>query len=417
MNSLPRGVEYGATGEPGDRRQNARMQRPHICFVAPGMWPVFSGDRRIEAVGGAEVQQSFLVRELVRRRYPVSMICMDYGQSDPCIVDGVTVHRMHAPEAGLPVVRFLHPRLTSLWSAMRRADADIYYQRTSGALTGFVAAFSRLRHRLSVFAAASDADCDPAAPFIRFGRDRALYRWGLRHVSGIVVQSERQREALARHYGRGATVVPSCYGHTGKPSHPGRIILWAGMIKQIKRPDLFIDLARRCPHYRFRLVGGGARDESALFNRICREATALPNVEMTGFVPFADVEGHFDDGSLLVNTSPTEGFPNTFLQAWSRGMPTVSLFDPDARWQGHRVGEVVGSSDDMASCVRSLMNDEARWRRISALSRKYFEAHHSVDHAVDIYEAVFDRLRAAASARIGQARDSNSSRPCQAGRK
>lgn len=375
--------------------------RPHICFVAPSLWPIFSGDRRIQVVGGAEVQQSYLVREFVRRGYPVSMICMDYGQSDPSVVDGVTVHRMYAPDSGLPVVRFLHPRLTSLWSAMRRADADIYYQRMSGAITGFVAAFSRSRRRLSVFAAAHDWDFDPAVPAIRFGRDRALYRWGLRHVCGIVVQSERQRETLARYYGRDATVVPSCYGYAGKRSRPGGIILWAGNVKRIKRPELFIDLARRCPDYRFRLVGGRVREESPLFDRICREAQTLPNVELTGFVPFRDVEKHFDDGSLLVNTADAEGFPNTFLQAWSRGMPTVSFFDPEARWRGHAIGEVVGSLDDMATCVQSLMSDEERWRRVSSICREYFAVHHSVDRAVDAYEAVFDHLGAATGARPG----------------
>ena len=375
--------------------------RPHICFVAPFLWPVFSGDRRAQFVGGAEVQQSYLVREFVRRRYPVSMICMDYGQSDRSTVDGVTVYRMHAPNSGVPVVRFLYPRLTSLWSAMRRADADIYYQRTAGAGISFVAAFARSRHRLSVYAAASDSDFDPGLPSIRFGRDRMLFRWGLRNVSGIVVQSERQRQALARHYGREATVVSSCYGYTGRPSRPGGMILWVGTIRGIKRPELFIELARRCPHYRFRLVGGGARDEDGLFDRISREAATLPNLEMTGFVPFADVEKCFDDGSLLVNTSVAEGFPNTFLQAWSRGMPTVSFFDPDVRWKEHAVGEVVGSLDDMAKCVQSLMSDEERWRRASSLCREYCAVHHSVDRAVDAYEAMLDHLGAAADARTG----------------
>lgn len=347
------------------------------------------------------MQQSYLVREFVRRGFPVSMICMDYGQSDPSIVDGVTVHRMHAPEAGLPVVRFLHPRLTSLWAAMRRANADIYYQRAAGAGTSFVAAFARSRRRLSIYAAASDWDFDPELPKIRFGRDRMLFRWGLRNVSGIVVQSERQRQALARHYGREATVVSSCYGHRGMPANPGGMILWVGTIRGIKRPELFIDLARRCPHYRFRLVGGGTREEGGLFDRISREAAALPNLEMTGFVPFVDVEKCFDDGSLLVNSSVSEGFPNTFLQAWSRGMPTVSFFDPDVRWKEHRVGEVVGSLDDMVQRVQSLMSDEERWRRASSLCREYFAMHHSVDRAVDAYEAVFDHLGVAAGASIG----------------
>ena len=398
---LPRSDACGASDDHGDRQKIESMRRPHICFIAPAIWPVFSGDGNIETVGGAEVQQSFLAREFVRRRFRVSIICMDHGQSQRCVVDSVTVHRMHAPGAGVPIVRFLHPRLTSLWSAMRRADADIYYQRASGALTGFVAAFSGWRRRLSVFAAASDADFDPRVPLVRFCRDRALYRWGLRHVSGIVVQSERQREALARCYGRDAAVVPSCYGHAGKRSYPGGTIIWVGTIKQIKRPELFLELARRCPDYRFRLVGGGVPEESQLFNRIRNETSALPNVEMTGFVPYVDVERHFDAGSLLVNTSDVEGFPNTFLQAWSRGMPTVSFFDPTARWKEHAVGEVVSSLDDMVRCARSLMSDEQRWKRNSSVCRDYFASHHSVDRAADAYEAVFAQLGAAGGAGDG----------------
>ena len=375
------------------------MNLARLCFVAPAAYPVLAGSRLFPVVGGAEVQQSYLAREFVRRGYAVSMICMDYGQPDPCAVDGITVHRMHAPAAGLPVVRFLHPRLTSLWAAMGRADADIYYQRAQGALTAFVAAFCRSRGRFSVYASASDADFNPRAPFIRFGRDRVLYRWGLRHVSGIAAQSERQRQALARRYGRDAAIVPSGYDHTGTPSRPGGVILWVGTIKRIKSPELFIDLARRCPNYRFRLVGGGAPDESKLFDCICRKAGTLPNVERTGFVPLVEVEKHFDEGSLLVNTSETEGFPNTFLQAWSRGMPTVSFFDPGARWREHKVGEVASSLDDMANRVRSLMQDELRWRRAGSICHEYFSGHHSVGRAADAYEALFDRLQSSAMAR------------------
>lgn len=374
------------------------MRRPRLCFVAPTAYPVLAGDHSFPVVGGAEVQQAILAREFVRRGYPVSMICMDYGQPDPCVVDRITVHRMYAPDAGLPGIRFLHPRLSSLWAAMARADADIYYQRTQSALTAFVAAFSWSRGRSSVYAAASDADFDPEVPFLRFGRDRVLYRWGLRHVSGIAVQSERQHRGLARHYRREATIVPSCYAHAGRPSRPGRAILWVGTIKQIKRPELFIDLARRCPEHRFQLVGGGTGEEQRLFDRICSEAEALPNVEMTGFVSLAEAEKHFDEGSLLVNTSAVEGFPNTFLQAWSRGMPTVSFFDPGTRWRQHKVGEVATTLDDMADCVRSLMSDTERRGRAGSACREYFAAHHSVDRAADAYESLFERLRAPAAA-------------------
>jgi hypothetical protein len=99
----------------------------HICFVAPHAWPVFSGDPHIAEVGGAEVQQSILARLLSANGYRVSMICLDYGQPDRALIDGVTVYKAYRPHGGLPVLRFVHPRLTAMWRVLREVDADEYY--------------------------------------------------------------------------------------------------------------------------------------------------------------------------------------------------------------------------------------------------------------------------------------------------
>src|SRR5690348_14621040 len=96
--------------------------RPHICFVAPHAWPVFSHDPNNGFIGGAEVQQSILARALVRAGYRVSMICLDFGQPQEVLLDGVRVVKTYRPDAGLPVFRFLHPRMTAMWRAMRAVD-------------------------------------------------------------------------------------------------------------------------------------------------------------------------------------------------------------------------------------------------------------------------------------------------------
>ena len=367
-----------------------------ICFVSPTNYPVLAGDRTLRQVGGAEVQQAFLARELVRRGHSVSMICMDHGQPDGIVIDGVTVYRAHTPEGGLPIVRFVHPRLTSVWQAMRRADADVYYQRTSASLTATVVAFSKLHRRLSLFAAASDRDFVPGAPHLAFARDRALYRWGLRHADVVVAQTVMQRDALQRHFARESTVIRSCYGHLGQPAQHEGVILWVANLSAHKRPELFVELARRLPEYRFRLVGGA--DESILA-ALRQRATDLSNIEFAGFVPFADIEQQFDGSSILVNTSSDEGFPNTFLQAWSRAMPTVSFFDPRAQWEGRRVGCVVESIDEMVQRVASLKTERAEWELHGRLARDYFGATFSGATAVAAYEELFAQAKATSKLR------------------
>jgi glycosyltransferase involved in cell wall biosynthesis len=366
-----------------------------ICFVAPMAYPVLAGDRTIAVAGGAEVQQSFIAAELARRGHEVSMISMDFGQREGDTARGVRLLKMCAPEAGVPVLRFLHPRLSSMWAAMARADADIYYQRACGAYTGFVAAFARRHGRRMIYAGASDLDFEPALPLIQYRRDKAIYRYGIAHADQVVAQSERQRLRCREVFGREAVCIPSCYGHRGAPARQDGVVLWVGAVKPLKRPELFVDLAQRLPGLRLRLVGGPPGPaQRPLFEALQRRAQALPNLEMTGFVPHADVEAHFDGAALLVNTTQSEGFPNTFLQAWSRAMPTVSFFDAGARAEGGAVGTVVHSLDAMAQAVQRLKSDAQLWQAEGNRAAEYVRRHHGVERVADAYERIFDRLMA-----------------------
>lgn len=364
--------------------------RPKICFVSPTNYSVLSGDRTLRQVGGAEVQQATLAREFVRRGYEVSMICLNHGQADGVVIDGITVHRAHTPDGGLPVLRFIHPRLTSIWAAMRRANADIYYQRTAASLSAEVVAFSKMHRRLSVYAAASDRDFLPDTPHVQYARDRALYRWALRRADLVVTQTASQRDACERNFGRAPTVIRSCYGHVGKPANGSGTILWVANLARHKRPEMFVELARRLPQHRFKIVGGA---DPAALEALHRRADGLSNIDFTGFVPFVDVEQHFDEGAMLINTSTDEGFPNTFLQAWSRGMPTVSFFDPGAEHDGQRVGSVVQTFDEMVDQVQVLKTQTAVWAAHSARAKAYFGATFTVAAAVDAYENAFVQAR------------------------
>jgi glycosyltransferase involved in cell wall biosynthesis len=348
-------------------------------------------------VGGAELQQCLLARGLVRRGYKVSMICADHGQPQSTTVDGIHVERLPG-RGGLPGVRFFHPFLTGLWSALSRVDADIYYQRAAGVTTGIVALFARRHGRDFVYAAAHDLDVTKSRTHELFRRragwrDRQLFTLGLKLADAIVVQHTIQAAECERGYGRLPIVVPSCYAAPpGAHSDPGGVVLWVSTLRDWKRPELFLELARRLPGLRFRMVGGPGAEAGGqeLFDRIQADARAIGNLEFVGFVPQAASEAHFNAARVFVNTSVNEGFPNTFLQAWSRAIPTVSFCQTGSMLDGQSVGRVARDLDEMTTQVADLMERDVRWMEAGQRARDYVERYHTVEGAVSAYERLFD---------------------------
>jgi glycosyltransferase involved in cell wall biosynthesis len=379
----------------------------HVCFFAPAAWPVLTRDMTIESVGGAEVQQVLLARQFVRRGFRVSMVCGDFGQPDRVEVDGITVFKYSLGASRIPMLRFFHPRLTNVWRVLDRIDPDIVYQRTAAALTGVAALYAWWNGRRFVYAAACDLDVNRRQAgrlFRRRGgwRSRQLFTFGLRLADAIVCQHARQAHECRRSFGREAIVIPSCHATPdGMVAAARGYVLWAGTLAAVKRPRLFLDLARSLPHVRFRMVGGPSSEPGglALFDEIRERARSIENLEFGGFVPYARIDAEFDGARLFVNTSEFEGFPNTFLQAWARGIPTVSFCTTESTFEGAPVATAVSDLDQMAAAVQDLMRDDVRWKREGARARRYAMSVHAVEVAVTAYERLFDSLAGSRAAR------------------
>ena len=209
-----------------------------ICFVGADNYPLLNPSMGGARIGGEAVQQTLLAREFVRSGYDVSMIVKDYGQPDGEVIDGIRVFKTYKESAGLPGVRFLHPRATSIIRALRRADAETYYQSCAGVQTGYVARHCRKKDRNFVFRVASDADCVPGEQLIGLWRDRKIYEYGLRRADLILAQSRRQMSLLKEHYGLESTLVNMAAEIPEGLEGSTRDIdaLWVGNFRPLKRP-------------------------------------------------------------------------------------------------------------------------------------------------------------------------------------
>jgi glycosyltransferase involved in cell wall biosynthesis len=244
-----------------------------------------------------------------------------------------------------------------------------------------------------VFAAASDTDFMPDHVRVAFARDRWLFRYGLRRADAIVAQSEAQRELLRAHYGCQAVRIPNFLDLEPRevPDAQRTEILWVGRLREIKRPRLFVELARRHPDLRFTMIGAPTALDGGLGAAVAEASAAVPNLRFLGFQPPAEVEKHFDRGRVLVSTSSMEGFPNVFLQAMRRGIPIVSFVDPDGTIARHGLGHVVADETDLDAAVRAAATPGAF---PPGPIRDYYRANFGPESVVDRYRSLLAGLAA-----------------------
>ncbi|MED5619589.1 glycosyltransferase family 4 protein [Ideonella sp. BN130291] len=349
-----------------------------VCLVKLGSLPVLAEAYKHERVGGEEVQHALLAKALARRGIDVRVVVGDYGQPAEAVYDGVPTIRSFREGAGLPVVRFIHPRWTRLWGALARADADVYYLSCAGMELGLAAMFCRLHNRRLVFRIASDSDCDPSRLLVRFKRDKWLYEYGLRHSDAVLAQSVLQQELLLRHYGVESVVAQMLVERPDVSADANRDIdvLWVANLRRVKRPDRLLTVARALPAYRFHMAGGEYPGELALYERIREEAARIPNLTFHGGVPYRDISHLFDRARLFANTSELEGFPNTFVQSWVRGIPIVATFDPDQVIARNGLGVSVADDAAMVGPIADLLENRASYDAARKAVLQYVERRH-----------------------------------------
>ena len=365
-----------------------------ICIVSHAAYGAMTGGRDGHA-GGVERQTSMTARWLAARGHDVSLVVWNEGPPGDEQIDGVRVIKLCRQGDGLPGLRFLHPRWTSLWHAMSRANAEVYYHNCAEAITGQVALWCQRHRRPFVYSVASDPECNPALPMLAHARERILFRHGLRHADRILVQTRAQQESLLRGFGLTGTVLPMpCEGPSDQdfvrpdPFAATRPrVVWVGRLSTEKRLDWLIDIAVLLPELAFEVAGAAADgDEQAL--ALAARAAALPNVTLLGNVPRSRMPDVYCDGFALLCTSVYEGFPNTFLEAWSHGIPVVSTIDPDNLISTRGLGVAAHDTKTIAAALRALLSSPARWHEASVRARAYFRERHTPEQALPLFEQV-----------------------------
>lgn len=378
-----------------------RMCHPQVVRHEVAIYTTSSGtagfyDRSHGRAGGAERQMTLLARALAERGHRVAHVI--YPPRDPVTLAYplTLVHR--APYAGGR--RFgsvLEARAT--WRALRDANADVVVVRTASPLVGVAAAFSKLHRRAFVFSSSNISDFTlekMASP-----RNRFLYGLGVRFADAVVVQSKDQVALARKRFPslRRVVQIPSFAEPAttaAAEERPRReAFLWYGRCVAQKEPMRYVALARALPEARFLMIPVPEGRSSGELDEVQAAARELPNLELLDPMPHDRLSALISSAVAVVNTSVLEGMPNTFLEAWARGVPVLTLrFDPDDVVARHALGiSAQGSWDRFVDGARQLWEGRADGEEWAERVRAYVEDAHSLDAVGDRWSALVAEVR------------------------
>lgn len=364
------------------------VKRKTVCVVMGGHFSA--------TIGGAQYQAQCVVEGLKRTGlYNIYYLTREFDPNfDP---KGYEIIKI-ADSNGIRKYGFIFDtrRLLSLLSEIK---PDAIYQRGLKSYTGVVARYARQSNSQSIFHIAHDYNLMPLHMkgwsrlyWLRWIEKR-IGEYGLRHVDKVIAQTQYQADLLYKNYGvKAAAVIPNFH-----PLPEEKIekcatsinILWVANFKTVKRPELFVRLARELAYREelsFTMIGRCGELDKYRF--LHREIESLTNLTYMGEQPIEEVNRQLASAHIFVNTSRAEGFPNTFIQAWMRKVPTVSLgVDPDGVLERDKLGYCANSYDELRSNVLALCDNSSLREAMGERAQQHAYQVHSpngVDKLIDL---------------------------------
>jgi glycosyltransferase involved in cell wall biosynthesis len=330
-------------------------------------------------IGGAEVQTDILATSMAEAGWEVIYVTTSVSE----VARSNKYKLIHAPATKKGFKRVLS-----------EINADIYYQRGRKELTEWVGEFCKETGKFFVFATSMDIDCfrhkflyrhngsviEKFKQAIVAGINRNLDNkslWGMQQATLILAQTNYQKDSLRANLGLESHVFYNVHDLTDckeKANNDYPVVLWLANLKEWKQPEVFLRLVADMKESKCKFVMAGGIKSQKYKRLIDFTLNTNGNFEFLGPVSFEKSNELFTRADVFVNTSiAQEGFPNTFIQSWLQGVPTISLlFDPDNLINKEQLGIVAnGNYTRLKEAILVLLQDTSLRKQYGKNARKF----------------------------------------------
>ena len=317
-------------------------------------------------VGGAEYQAKIIATELVNDGYDVFFISIGHEENKVIEIDQIMVYCYKNPAKIPHQYTWYYFFLKIINNILDKEKPDIIYQRM---ITSFSPSLSKYANKKNIPFVIHIANKHS----LRFDNSmRSRIRWlffkTIKKYRPFFIVQNNEQDKLLQSLGIQAelnipNMVNLSYHQKGALEEPYQVF-WIGNNRPIKQLDLFLNICKDLKDNNkisFKIIG------SLTDKLYLEEIDLLPNVEYLGKVSNEEVNNFLKSAFLLVNTSKSEGFSNTFIQSWMHGTPVISLnSNPNNYINDFKVGVCCnGSQIELVESVNNFINDfNLYWRTV-----------------------------------------------------
>lgn len=340
--------------------------------------------------GGGELQIATIAKVLSGLGHEIVVVDLDV-KVEYITDEGIRVCPVKDYNKGIRILRTWTHRFPGLYSTFKRIKADIYYCRIRDSRHIIMYLAARKVKAKFILALASDLDILGIRDRWRHFYSTSIKDlWGifngitseldypflLKNADLVMVQHEGQKEILKKK-GIDSVVFHNFIG-TDKISslerNPDTDFVYVGSLDRRKGFAEFFDLVDKTPRHTYKVIGR-IRDKTA--NVLFEKLKSYPNVKLMGQLSHEATLREICNSRALVSTSPMEGFPNVFIEAWACGIPVLSLHvDPGKTIAKEGLGVAAGGS--MNRLIEAMDNLENS-KGFASKSKRYIQMTHELN--------------------------------------
>ena len=371
-----------------------------ICF-----WGSVAEALKGKTGGGGELQIALLAKALAKKGHEVIVLDLDIHE-EFVTNDGIKVLPVEGYNTGIRMIRTLTHRLPGIYSGFIHVNADIYYCRIREYRHILTYMAARKLNAKFVLGLASNLD------ILNFGsRWRHFYSstiddlWGvfngictefvypylLRKSDYVLVQHQGQGDLLAKK-GIKHIVFPNLIDMDEIPANPNPVkkhFVYVGSLNKRKGFAEFYDLVKKLPSQSFKVIGQPRDKIGALY---FAKISLCKNVKLLGRLDHKQTLKEIANSLALISTSPMEGFPNVFIEAWACGIPVFSLYvDPGGIIEKEKLGVIAhGNRDKLLHELNHFkVNDEFGERARSYVAHNHILSADKIEEIDNLFQKIY----------------------------